>query len=134
MAYAGYLIKVGNYTIPLSAIRAETYTVTKNEQDLDSYTDMNGYIHRTALEHYVMKVEFELTPLISDRDFANLMANIRSQYIDSTEKSANVTYYVPELDTYVTQKSYVPSISAPIYLADANKIQYNQIRLAFIGY
>ena len=133
MSYAGYLIKVGTYTIPLSVIRAETYTVTKNEQDLDSYADMNGDLHRHSI-NWKMKAEFELIPLLSNTEFASIMSSIQSQYIDANEKSANVTYYVPELDQYVTQKSYLPSVSAPIYLADNNIIKYNQIRLAFIAY
>ena len=79
MAYAGYLIKVGNYTIPLSLIRAETYTVFKSVTDLDSYVDANGELHRNALEHIANKVEFETIPLLTDTQFGSLMANLYAQ-------------------------------------------------------
>lgn len=66
MAYSGYLIKVGNYTIPLSIIRAETYSPYKSVTDLDSYVDANGYLHRNALEHIANKVEFETVPQLTN--------------------------------------------------------------------
>ena len=138
MAYSGYLIKVGPsnnlYEIPLSIIRAETYTVFKSVTDLDSYVDANGYLHRNALDHIANKVEFETVPLLTNTQFTNLMSNIQSRMTDSLERKVSVTLYIPETDSYVTQDMYMPDIKPTIYYADANKIQYNQVRLAFIGY
>lgn len=56
MAYAGYLIRVGNYTIPKKYMRAEKYDVVLHGQDLDSYRDANGQLQRTALQHTVVDV------------------------------------------------------------------------------
>ena len=134
MAYAGYLVKVGTYTIPLSLIRAETYSVFKSVTDLDSYVDANGFLHRNALDHIANKVEFETIPLLTDKQFANLMTNLYAQMSSTLERKASVTCYIPETDSYVTQDMYMPDIKPTLYYADANKIQYNQIRLAFIGY
>ena len=134
MAYAGYLVKVGTYTIPLSLIRAETYSVFKSVTDLDSYVDANGYLHRNALDHIANKVEFETIPLLTDKQFASLMTNLYAQMSSTLERKASVTCYIPETDSYVTQDMYMPDIKPTLYYADANKIQYNQIRLAFIGY
>ncbi len=134
MAYAGYLIKVGTYTIPLSLIRAETYSVFKSVTDLDSYVDASGYLHRNALSHIANKVEFETIPMLTDRQFADLMNNLYSQMSSTLERKAEVTCYIPETDSYVTQDMYMPDIKPTLYYADAEKIQYNQIRLAFIGY
>ena len=137
MAYSGYLIKVGTYTIPLSIIRAETYSVFKSVTDLDSYVDNTGVLHRNALSHIANKVEFETIPLLTNTQFNDLMTNLQSQMTtdqDKLERKASVTCYIPETDTYVTQDMYMPDIKPTIYYADANKIQYNQIRLAFIGY
>ncbi|MBO7676271.1 MAG: hypothetical protein J6S49_01980 [Erysipelotrichaceae bacterium] len=134
MAYSGYLIKVGNYTLPTSLIRAETYTVFKSVTDLDSYVDANGILHRNALEHIANKVEFETIPLLSNVEFASLMNNLYSQMSDTLERKASVTLYIPETDSYVTQDMYMPDIKPTLYFADDEKIQYNQIRLAFIGY
>lgn len=134
MAYSGFLIKVGDYTIPHNWIRAETYSVTKNGQDLDSYRDANGVLHREALEHWVAKAEFETPPLKTNTEVAHFMSSISSQYINAVEKKAIVTLYIPEMDEYVTQEMYVPDIQFPIYLADENIVKFNQFRVAFIGY
>lgn len=134
MAYSGWLIKVGDYTIPLSWIRAETYQVTKNGQDLDSYRDANGKLHREALEHWVAKAEFETPPLKTNVEVSAFMKNIQRNYINVVEKKALVTLYIPELDEYVTQEMYVPDIPFTMYYADTKEIKYNQFRVAFIGY
>lgn len=134
MAYRGYLIKTGNFTFPLSLIRAETYEITKNEQDSDSYTDAAGFLHRNALEHWVVKVEFETVGMLTNVQLANLWANLQANYINSTEKCSNLEFYLPELDDYITQKAYIPTVSTPMYKATNEMIQYQQIRFAFIGY
>lgn len=138
MAYSGYLIKVGSgndqYTIPLSLIRAETYTVFKSVTDLDSYVDANGLLHRNALEHIANKVEFETIPLMTNTQFADLMSNLYNRMTNTLERKLSVTLYIPETDAYVTQDMYMPDIKPTLYYADASKIQYNQVRLAFIGY
>ena len=134
MAYSGFLIKVGDYKIPHSWIKAETYSVLRSGQDLDSYRDSDGKLHRTALEHFLGKVEFETPPLKTNTEVSSFMKKIRDQYINKTEKKANVTFYVPELDDYKTQEMYVPDITFQIYFADKEVIKYNSFRLAFIAY
>lgn len=134
MAYQGYLIRVGSYTIPLSLIRAETYTVFMSITDLDSYVDANGLLHRNALDHVANKVEFETVPLLDNTQFADLMNNLYANMTIQKERKASVTLYIPEKDAYVTQDMYMPDIKPTLYYADDSKIQYNQVRLAFIGY
>ena len=137
MAYSGYLIKVGTYTIPLSIIRAETYSAYKSVTDLDSYVDGNAVLHRNVCEHIAHKIEFETIPLLTNTQFADLMSNLYSQMASDQEKlerKVSVTAYIPETDDYITQDMYIPDIKPEIYFADANKIQYNQVRIAFIAY
>ena len=134
MAYAGYLIKVGTYTIPLSIIRAETYSPYKSVTDLDSYVDANGELHRNALDHIAYKIEFETIPLLTDVQFGDLMSNLYAQMSNTLERKASVTAYIPEINDYITQDMYMPDIKPVLYYADGEKVQYNQIRLAFIGY
>lgn len=115
-------------------IRAETYIVTKNGQDLDSYRDADGKLHRTALEHWVAKAEFEVPALKTNKEVAAFMGNIAANYTNAVEKKANVTLYIPEIDNYVTQEMYVPDIQFTLYSATATEVKYNQLRVAFIGY
>ena len=134
MAYQGYLLKTGNYIFPLELIRAETYEITKNEQDLDSYTDASGELHRNALEHWVVKIEFEVIGMLDNIQLAQLWANLQNNYLNSTEKCSNLEFYLPELDSYITQKAYIPTVSTPMSYVDHEKIVYQQVRFAFIGY
>ena len=51
MAYSGFLIKVGNYTVPFRYIEAKKYKCGIKGQDLNSYRDANGVLHREALSN-----------------------------------------------------------------------------------
>lgn len=135
MAYNGYLIKVGSYVISAKKyIKPSTYSVTREIQDLDSYRDANGVLHRTALEHVPIKVEFETPPMLTNKEFSDLMNNIRSNFLIEKERKSSVTLYVPEIDSYVTQDMYMPDISTTMYGTYGGVIHYDSIRLAFIGY
>ena len=135
MAYAGYLVKVGTYTIPLSFIKAESYKVTHLIQDLDSYRDADGILHRNALSHVPDKCEFECVPMLTNTEISTVVNAIRGQFTNAAERKANVTIYIPETDSYVTNEAmYMPDPEYSIYYADSSIIQYNSVRFAFIGY
>lgn len=133
MAYNGYLIKIGDYKIPANKfIKAESYSAYVNMQDVDPWTDADGYVHRTAVELKALKVEFE-TPTLENSDFQELMKKIKENYISEKERTFNVTAYIPEYDTYVTQKAYLADFTPQIYWVNNGRIRYNPIRLAIIG-
>ena len=69
MAYKGYLLKIGDWEFPLKYIRAETYVALRSGQDLDSYRDADGNLHRTALDNFLYKIEFETPPMMTDVDY-----------------------------------------------------------------
>lgn len=135
MAYAGYLIKIGDYTIPTSIIKADSYYPYDNMQDYEPWTDAKGYLHRDAVELKAIKVEFETVAMLDNTQFASLMNNIRANFISGKERAreCEITAYIPTLDDYVTQRGYMADIKPQIYFADASKIQYDPIRFAFIG-
>ena len=134
MAYLGYLIKVGNYVIPFKYMKAESYSAYRSVQDLDSYRDANGILHRTALDHVPNKVEFETPAMLTDKSFSELMGNIQSNYLNENERKLLVNMYIPETDSYVEQEMYMPDITPKIFKANKDGIKYSPIRLAFIGY
>ena len=135
MAYSGYLIKVGNYTIPTNKfIKADSYSALYSTTDFDSYRDANGVLHREALPHKLLKIEFETPAMLTNVEMGTLLANIRSNYTNATEKRCNVTAYVPELDDYVTADCYIPDINFSIYGNYGGVIHYNSIRFAFVQY
>ena len=134
MSYSGFLIKVGNYTIPTNKfIKAESYSVYANMQDLNPYTDANGYLHREAVELKAIKVEFETPPLLTNAEFAELMSNIRQNYISERERSLYLTAYIPEYDSYVTQRGYLADFTPQIYGIFNGVIRYNAIKFSIIG-
>lgn len=134
MAYKGYLIKVGNYTIPLSMIKAESYKVTNYSQDLDSYQDVDGELHRNALELQAPKVEFETRNMLTNTELTALLSSIQANYTIPLEKKASVEVYVPEIDKYITNNMYMADFSPTMYYADSTMIKYLSTRMAFISY
>lgn len=134
MAYRGYLIKVGDYVIPHSIIQAESYKVTYNSQDVDSYRDANGVLHRDALDNYVPKVEFNVVPMLKNDRLSEFLYNIRRNYILPVERKVHASVYIPEIDDYVESNMYLADFTPEMYFADANYIQYKSFRMALIGY
>lgn len=136
MAYQGYLIKVGNYTISSKDyIGADGgFKVIREVQDADSYRDNDGVLHRNALSHVPIKVEFQTRNMLTNREFSELMSNIRANFTSQIERKANVTVYVPELDDYVTQPMYMVQPEPDMYGNYGDEIHYKPCRIAFIGY
>lgn len=136
MGYNGYLVKVGDYIIPYKYIKFDSYSVFMSITDLDSYRDGYGKLHRNALEHRPNKAEFETPAMLTNDDFYDLMSHIQSNYTVPSERKASVTLFIPEINDYITQDMYMPDIKPSIYRHNKalDKLQYNSIRLAFIGY
>lgn len=102
-------------------------------QDLDPWTDANGYLHRNAVELKALKVEFETPAMLTNFDFADLMTNIRHNFLNERARECYITAYIPEYDSYVTQLGYMADITPQIYGNYGGMIHYNAIRFAFIG-
>lgn len=133
MAYAGYLIKIGTYTIPLSIIKADSYYAYVNMQDYEPWTDATGHLHRDAVDLKALKVEFDTKAMLNNTEFSAFMANIAAQYTKAKARECEITAYIPEYDDYVTQRGYLADFQPQIYLADGTKILYDPCRLSFIG-
>lgn len=132
--YSGWLIKVGDYTIPAKRfIKAESYSAYVNMQDLEPWTDANGYVHREAVDLKALKVEFETPPMLTNRDFEELMSNIRRNFTVPKARQCIVTAYIPEYDEYITQTAYMADFTPQIYGNYHGVIHYNSIRFSFIG-
>lgn len=131
MAFQGYFIKVGNYTIPLTYMKLESYTSMPDQrQDLDSYRDADGYLHRNVLPHTATKIEFE-TPYMRRTDMQKLIQGIRSNLTNNLARSCTVTYYDDETDSYKTGTFYMPgTLEYKWYNVEI----YAPTRFAFIEY
>ena len=49
MAYSGFLIKIGSYTVPFRYIEAKKYKCGIKGQDLDSYREVLAYLISTTM-------------------------------------------------------------------------------------
>ena len=133
MAYAGYLLQIGDYKVPHSLIRADTYSAYDNMQDLDPWTDENGELHRNPLDLKVIKVEFETKAMLTNTELSSFLANIKRNYVSGKARTCYVTAYIPQNDDYVTQLAYMADFTPKMYFADSEIIKYNPIRFACIG-
>lgn len=133
MAYAGYLLKIGDYTIPKKFFKPQSYSPYVNMQDVEDYTDANGYLHRNPVELKASKVEFETPAMLTQIDLNELLGNIRENIIGEAGRELYFTAYIPEYDDYVTQKGYLADFKPQMYYADNTTIKYNSIKFSVIG-
>lgn len=133
MAYSGWLLKIGNYEVPMKYMKAESYSPYVNMQDIDPWTDANGYLHRNAVDLKALKVEFETPAMLTNTQFAEFMSNIRGQFTDAKSRRCIITAYIPEYDDYVTQTGYMADFQPTIYGTYGGVIHYNSIKFSFIG-
>lgn len=131
--YSGWLLKIGDYVLPKKFIKAESYKPYVNMQDVEPWTDANGYLHRTAVELKVAKIEWETRNGLTNTTLTELLQNIQRNYIIPKERRIMFTAYIPEYDDYVTQIGYLSDFQPNIFFADENRIQYDSIRLSIIG-
>lgn len=133
MAYSGFLLKIGDWLFPDDLINLNNYSAYVNMQDVDPWTDENGELHRNPIDLKALKVEFETKNMLTSTEFAEIMRNIRANYVSEKGRSCYITAYIPEYDDYVTQLGYLADFQPQIYSTGGGVVRYNSIRLAFIG-
>ena len=133
MAYSGFLLKIGEWVFPDDLINLNNYSAYVNMQDVDPWTDENGELHRNPIDLKALKVEFETKNMLTSTQFAEIMRNIRANYVSEKGRSCYITAYIPEYDDYVTQLGYLADFQPQIYSTGGGVVRYNSIRLAFIG-
>lgn len=133
MAYNGFLVKVGTYTIPVNYLSARSYKAKLETMDLDDYRDANGELHRSALGHRIPTVEFQIVKT-DGKTVNELFRNISAQYINQNEKRVQATVFVPELCDYVSQDMYLPTLELTIATVNEEEIMYEPFTITMIGY
>ena len=133
MAYSGYLVKVGNYKIPLKYFKAETLKSVIHVQDLDPYTNANGVTFRNALKNKKPTIEWTVPSLSAD-ELSDLMENINANYISELERSSNVTAFFPEIGSYKTYKCYITDPEITIDRIVDGEPMYKEFSIKFIAY
>lgn len=127
MSYNGYLLKVDGVIFPNDLIAFGTFSLTpKQRQDLDSYRDSTGYLHRNILPHMPSKIEFT-TKLLHDAD------RVALENILKNRDAFNLEFWDTE---YRSGKFYSPDIKYEIYDIEkvSGDIRYKPVRIAMIEY
>ena len=129
--FEGWLLKVNGTIFPTKYIRAETYTVTPDQEtDQDDYTDNDGILHRNILPAKATKIEFS-TPTMWLRDMKVVLSIIPEE-----DDEVEIEYWNPRKMQYQSGTAYVPDVPWVPYYVDPDKkdILYNETRFAFIEY
>lgn len=135
MAYNGFLLKIEDYVVSgKNIISADGIKITRNVQDLDSYRDANGILHREALEHAPIKVEFSTRNMLTDNELQLFLKNIRSRYISESERKVLATVYVPELGEYKTCEMYIATPEPEIWGVKNDVLYYKPMRISLVEY
>lgn len=132
--YSGFLLKIGDEKFNMKYIKEKTYTAYASVQDLDSYRDADGELQRFPLPHVPIKVEFETVPLNGEK-YAEIMAMMRRNYINTLERKLPITAFLPEYNDYITQNAYLVEPQPKVDIIKDNKdVNYGSLRIAFVGY
>ena len=136
MAYAGYLMRIGDFDITGSrVVQFSSFQVVRKVQDLDPYRDANGVLHRNTLENVPLAVQFDLMPGLTNTQLSNFLGGIQRNYLNALERKVLASVYVPELDDYVTQEMYMAEPELKIRRIDQpNTVIYEAVQIKFVGY
>jgi len=140
MGFNNYLVRFGGATGAFTITGAKyidygSYSAVRKVQDVDSYRDANGVLHRNTIEHVPIVVSFN-TLHLTNEELAVLMAGITSNYSHELERKVLVTAFCPETNDYVSQEMYWAEPEITIESIDMNRgvIKYAPIKMKFIGY
>ena len=134
MAYAGYLLKVGGTTLPLTYMQVESYKVTPNQRlETSAERNVNGVLMRATIAHTPSKIEFN-TVHLREAELRSFMALLTGAYTSARERKLTLEFFCPDTGLYQTGAVYVPDIDFTIYSAANGDLLYAPFRVAFIEY
>ena len=137
MAFAGYLVKIGNTTFPTEHMAESSYYATPcQRQDLDSYRDNLGVLHRDVVDHKPSKVEFKTMDGLTDADITSIWNIFEQECSNETELKAVVEFYEPLTGAYVTEDMYLkmPKVQIDYIDRETNVIYHKSVQFVLTGY
>jgi hypothetical protein len=130
MAFNGYFIKANGNILPSYLIARKGYKSNPNiQQDLDSYRDGDGELHRNVLTHKPSKVWIKtISPLMYSE-------KLIIQSVFPNREVATVEYWNDESNSYQTAKFYIPDIDFTIdYIDKKGRLVYTELEITLVGY
>lgn len=135
MAFEGYLMKAGAATFPHKYIQISTYSATPSQrQDLDSYQDSQGNLHRAVVPHDRSKIVFKTLDNLRLAGKQEIQAFFNGAMSNVRERKVELTYWNDESNAYQTGSFYIPDVTYPIKRIESNDIVYESIEYHLIEY
>lgn len=127
-------ISIGSLTFD-HLIKADSYQITPNaRQDLDSYRDTEGVLHRNALAHTATIIEFDTVPMW-DTEFNAMMSSLTTAYSSAVERKVTITYYDEENRISTSGTFYLDSNwQVKIKQQWGTKVLYDSCHFKFVEY
>lgn len=121
--------------IPNKFISLHSYISTPHQrQDLNSYQDNNGVLHRNTLGHTRSKCEFNTPPML-ERELKQLQDLLNSAIINEKERKGVIIHYCFDTHNYEQMTCYIPDVTYTPYKVTSNgEVLMDKVRFAFIEY
>lgn len=106
MAFEGWILKINNVVFLTRLIAFESLKITPDQiMDLDPYRNATGLLHRTALPHTAISIEFSTTPLfLADLEILN-------QFITKENRvKCEIEYWNPNTSSYTQGTFYITDV------------------------
>lgn len=135
MAFEGYLMKAFGTIFPHKYIQISTYQTTPSQrQDLDSYQDSKGNLHRTVVPHDRSKIVFKTMDNLKLAEKQEIQAFFNGAMTNARERKVTLTYWNDEDNMYKTGSFYIPDVTYPIKRIMGNDIVYDSVEYHLIEY
>lgn len=135
MAFEGYLMKSFGTIFPHKYIQISTYQTTPSQrQDLDSYQDSKGNLHRTVVPHDRSKIVFKTIDNLKLAEKQEIQAFFNGAMTNARERKVTLAYWNDEDNMYKTGSFYIPDVTYPIKRIMGNDIVYDSVEYHLIEY
>lgn len=137
MAFMGYLIKIGNKEIPTKYIAESSYYATPcQRQDLDSYRDNTGVLHRDVVDNRPSKVEFKTMEGLTEEEVTSIWGIFKANFASEKEMKAQIEFYDPLTGAYMTESMYLknPKVQIDYIDRETSVVYYKSIQFVLTGY
>lgn len=135
MAFEGFLMKSFGTIFPHKYIQISTYQTTPSQrQDLDSYQDSKGNLHRTVVPHDRSKIVFKTMDNLKLAEKQEIQAFFNGAMTNARERKVTLTYWNDEDNIYKTGSFYIPDVTYPIKRIMGNDIVYDSVEYHLIEY
>lgn len=135
MVFEGFLMKAFETTFPHKYIQISTYQTTPSQrQDLDSYQDSKGNLHRTVVPHDRSKIVFKTMDNLKLAEKQEIQAFFNGAMTNARERKITLTYWNDEDNMYKMGSFYIPDVTYPIKRIMGNDIVYDSVEYHLIEY